>query len=285
MSQVSVDKQQVITAYTVCKEYMSTVATTKKELAQQLNQISNEWQDPKYNELLNVVTDCLRGLDKPLESIEHISASLEKLLAAIEEYESTNLSGGNNSANSGVSQSSAVTSNIELPQSDKHFCGLPIRRMHNGTWGVVSSTQDQYDEYFNNMNDYSYEAFDTAEVRMIDAREISGIDMISDYDLENPHVFWGRSGGTYESFEAIAQMIPEVQTRLNNGERLLDLIEDERVGSCAGLFFNADSTSHPAVYEGDGFYALAGNGRHRVMLAQRLGYSIPMRVVGRIVRR
>lgn len=179
----------------------------------------------------------------------------------------------------------AHTSSRELPDSENHFCGLPIQRLPNGTWGVISSCHEAYDEYSNSFNDYTYETFDTVETRIIDAREIAGIDMISDRDISDSQTFWGRSGGTFESFAEIARMIPEVQARLNNGANLSDLMLDDRLGDCAGLFFNTNSADHPTVYEGNGFYELSGGGRHRVMLAQMLGYSFPVRVRGRIVHR
>ena len=173
----------------------------------------------------------------------------------------------------------------ELPDSEYHFCGLPIERSPDGSWGVRSACHEAYDAYSQNDNDYTPEPFDAIEIRTINAREIAGIDMISDREINNPKSFWGRSGGTYESFEAIAQLIPEVQERIDNGESLSNLMSDDRLGDCANLFFNTDSPDHPTVYVGDGFYELFGGGRHRVMLAQILGYSIPVRVRGRIVHR
>lgn len=171
----------------------------------------------------------------------------------------------------------------ELPDSENHFCGLPIERMANGSWGVIPACHEAYDVYSRNDDDYTYENFDAFEIRTINAREIAGIDMISDREINNPQSFWGRSGGTYESFEAIARLIPEVQERIDSGDSLSNLMSDDRLGSCASLFFNTDSSDHPTVYVGDGFYELSGGGRHRVMLAQILGYSIPVRVRGRIV--
>ena len=171
----------------------------------------------------------------------------------------------------------------ELPDSENHFCGLPIERMANGSWGVISACHEAYDVYSRNDDDYTYENFDAFEIRTINAREIAGIDMISDREINNPQSFWGRSGGTYESFEAIARLIPEVQERIDSGDSLSNLMSDDRLGACASLFFNTDSSDHPTVYVGDGFYELSGGGRHRVILAQILGYSIPVRVRGRIV--
>lgn len=172
-----------------------------------------------------------------------------------------------------------------LPDSDIHFCGLPIQHLPNGTWGVVSSCQSSYEEYSNHFDDYAVENYPSCEFRTVDARRIAGIDMISDRDLANPEIFWGRSGGTFESFMEIAQLIPSIQQQLDNGIGLEAIMSDEHLGECARLFFNVNSLDHPTVYENDGFYELSGGGRHRVMLAQLLGYSIPVRVRGRIFHR
>lgn len=115
----------------------------------------------------------------------------------------------------------------ELPDSENHFCGLPIERMANGSWGVISACHEAYDVYSRNDDDYTYENFDAFEIRTINAREIAGIDMISDREINNPQSFWGRSGGTYESFEAIARLIPEVQERIDSGDSLSNLMSDD----------------------------------------------------------
>ncbi len=172
-----------------------------------------------------------------------------------------------------------------LADSDTHFCGLPIQRLPNGTWGVISSCQSAYEVYSNDFDAYVIENYPSCEFKTVDARRIAGIDMISDRDLANPEIFWERSGGTFESFMAIAQLIPSVQQQLDNGISLETIMSDPHLGECARLFFNVNRVDHPTVYENDGFYELSGGGRHRVMLAQLLGYSIPVRVRGRISHR
>ena len=251
------------------------------------------------------------------ERTQSNTSAIEKCMKSIEEYLSINIGFGlhhgntpreqlsnyMNSHNYGIDDYSTYSQDpewqrlhnqvygtshsdhIELPSSEHHFCGLPIQRMPNGTWGVISSCYEAYDAYSQNADDYTCESFNAIEIRTVNAREIAGIDMISDREIDNPQLFWGRSGGTYESFEAIAQLIPEVQERIDGGDNLSNLMSDDRLGACASLFFNTNSPDHPTVYVGDGFYELSGGGRHRVMLAQRLGFSIPVRVRGRIIHR
>ncbi len=126
MSQVSVDPEQVKNAYNVCQDYIQLVAKTKSELSIQLNEISSGWNDSKYQQLLYILSDCLKGLNKPLESIELISNSLEKLMAAIEEYESVNLGGGTSNSSSNASSNghtansvSGVASNVSMTNEER----------------------------------------------------------------------------------------------------------------------------------------------------------------------
>lgn len=198
---------------------------------------------------------------------------------------STNWQGGNVRISNDSSGSIFPKSKWELPVSSNYLSGLPIRKGNNSMWEVVTATISAYDEYRNDCDNFSHDDFDVVETRIIDAREISGIGMISEADRENPEKFWKMHAygeQNYESFEAIATQIPEVQKRLETGESLSSLLNDAQMGRCAKLFFDTSSVDHPTVYEGDGFYELFGGGRHRIMLAQKFGFSIPVRVRGRI---
>lgn len=107
----------------------------------------------------------------------------------------------------------------------------------------------------------------------------------SEADIKNPDIFWGRdSGKTMESFLEIASHIPEVRHLLDRGASLDSLINDPRLGKCAEIYFDSNSSHFPTVYEADGFYEFSGNGRHRILAARHYGYEIPVRVAGRIVK-
>lgn len=140
---------------------------------------------------------------------------------------------------------------------------------------------DNYKQYIEDWENYSPEFHrveDKAEVRMISPSSVEGIH-VNEYDIDNPSAFWGRERGkTEKTFEEIARHIPEVQSRLNAGENLSDLMEDAEVGSCAAIYFHPDNM--PRVVKCGDYYAFQGNGRHRILAARNVGYDIPVKIVG-----
>lgn len=174
-----------------------------------------------------------------------------------------------------------------LATGDVSFCGLPARKDGENNWTIVSSCDAQYSAYREHTSEYKVQRLDPYQVKVIDARMVAGIDFISDRHINDPESFWNKKGDSFKSFYNIAQKIPVVQNRLSAGESLETLMADAEVGRCAELFFNVTSSSFEpiGVIEGDGFYEINGRGRHRIMLAQMLGVSIPMRVEGKYVRK
>lgn len=140
---------------------------------------------------------------------------------------------------------------------------------------------DNYKQYIEDWENYSpefHKVEDKAEVRMIAPSSVEGIH-VNEYDIDNPSVFWGSERGkTEKTFEEIARHIPEVQSRLNAGENLNDLMEDAEVGACAAIYFHPNNM--PRVIKCGDYYAFQGNGRHRILAARNVGYDIPVKVVG-----
>lgn len=169
----------------------------------------------------------------------------------------------------------------------EEFTGYVVSEASPGKWFVASGEKHlEFLDYWNNMSDYYVEKCD--EIQMVDSRLIEGVE-VSNYDIEKPERFWGQhvSGGTKESFVEIASNISEVQTRLDAEVPLNDLLSDAKLGKCASIYFDKSSGSYSreaTVLEGDGFYVLSGNGRHRVLAAQELDCRIPIRVVGKLVK-
>lgn len=128
--------------------------------------------------------------------------------------------------------------------------------------------------------DYEITMFSDREiVRTISPSNVEGINL-GPQDIENPGLFWSQHerGGTKESFVEIASHIPEVRSALDSGRSLSDLIEDDRLGMCAALYF--DPSRMTQVMDLGGFYEFQSNGRHRILAARELGYDIPVKVIG-----
>ena len=119
------------------------------------------------------------------------------------------------------------------------------------------------------------------EFRTVNPYDIEGVDL-GKYDIENPDRFWHMHNGDKDSWLETASHIPEVQERLNNGETLGTLLQDEKLGRCTNAFFNPDFSEVIRVEEmpGGGYIATNG-GRHRIIAARMLGYDIPVKIIGR----
>ncbi len=89
--------------------------------------------------------------------------------------------------------------------------------------------------------------------------------------------FWEYKARSKEEYLEMASHIPEVYERLQNGESLEDLVQDEKVGACAEQYFlpeNMVTVDHHA----DGSYQFTDYGRHRIAAAQELGIDIPVKI-------
>lgn len=126
---------------------------------------------------------------------------------------------------------------------------------------------------------YKTEYYENAETQIISPSLVEGI-RISEYDISAPNVFWSQheQGGTEQSFDAIAKHIPEVQSRLESGESLLDIMQDKQIGICAAIYFHPNSM--PKVIKCGDYYEFQDNGRHRILAARNVGYDIPVKIIG-----
>ena len=125
-----------------------------------------------------------------------------------------------------------------------------------------------------------------AEVVTIPARIIEGI-QLNDNELENNDDFWGqhsilknneRIPLTEDDFSDLASKIPEVSQRLESGESLQSIMEDQKVKDCAYQYF--DRLGMIAVIKIDDQYLMTGGGRHRIIAAAEMNLDIPVLIVG-----
>ena len=93
-------------------------------------------------------------------------------------------------------------------------------------------------------------------------------------------IFWSQheSGGTRESFVAIASNIPEVEKLLQAGLSLEEIRENPSLERCVNIYF--DPSNIPRVIQSHGYYEFDSNGRHRILAAREVGYNIPVKIVG-----
>lgn len=169
------------------------------------------------------------------------------------------------------------------------FCGFTAAQSRPGLWHVVGGCGFQsFSEYEEHMEDYTVDStgYENGIVRTVPIHSIEGV-YLWQGDVEDSGRFWRqhKGDGTKESFVEIASHIPEVQEKLDAGSSLDQLLADPDLGPCAGIYFNPNHGNAPTLLEGDGFYVFQSNGRHRILAAKELGYSFPIRVIGKLVKK
>jgi len=159
---------------------------------------------------------------------------------------------------------------------ERDFCGFTVDAngiIKGNNYSLYMQTRKKYFEERLLIEESNY-------TLTINPALIEGINNISDYDIDNPAQFWCQheSGGTKESFVKIASQIPMVQSQIDLGVPLHEILNDPNLGKCASIYFNPENMPH--VTKGDGFFEFNSNGRHRILAARSVGYDIPVRVTG-----
>ncbi len=75
----------------VCDVCVSSLSQASSSLNSGYQSAGSGWKDEQYARLGQIVGDCCQALTKPISSLNDCRASLEKLLAAVQEYESQSL--------------------------------------------------------------------------------------------------------------------------------------------------------------------------------------------------
>lgn len=160
-----------------------------------------------------------------------------------------------------------------------NFSGLTIENngMAADKFFVKGNNYAKFSHFWNNYGQYT--RADADYLATIDARDIEGI-FLNDNEAQDTFMFWNRNiDYPIESevyFSRIASRIPEIQARLNSGESVESIKKDPELEACYDSYFETPI----CVYKVNDYYYFAGSGRHRCMAAQKLGVSIPVKVIG-----
>ena len=158
------------------------------------------------------------------------------------------------------------------------FDGLSTGKLNNGAVIIQGDHFEQYVDDYYNSEETSFESLsDSIIVETIAPTQIEGIHL-GDSENKDPSVFWGMHSSSKEFFVETASHIPEVQEALHAGVSLEELRNNPVLGACASIYF--DPRNIPRVEKNDGYYTFDGDGRHRIIAARLLGYSIPVRIIG-----
>lgn len=155
---------------------------------------------------------------------------------------------------------------------------LEIDEMSGDKYFVKGNNYEKFIYFWKNSDQFYHT--EVRYIKTINARDIEGI-YLNDNEAQNSHLFWNR-GHQYDVdsetyFMEAASYIPEVRARLETGEKIDTIRNDERLKKCYDLYFDTPVK----VYEIEGYYYFAGSGRHRCMAAQKSGYDIPVEVIRR----
>lgn len=165
-----------------------------------------------------------------------------------------------------------------------NFNGFSLENseMSGDKYFVKSTNYDKFSHFWQNSDQYSFA--DMKEIRTVNARDIEGI-YLNENEALDSHLFWNRNqeyeidSETY--FMEVATHIPEVRMRLEAGESVESIRNNPKLKTCYDYYFD----SPIEVYAVDDYYYFAHAGRHRCMAAQKLGYDIPVKVIGKYERK
>lgn len=105
----------------------------------------------------------------------------------------------------------------------------------------------------------------------VPANEISGV------DTSDPN-FWNHHGYDKQNYMQLAENLPEVQSRLEQGATYEELRSDPALAATARAYYGPD-TPITIEKQADGSLAFGSDGRHRIAAAQELGYNVDAQVI------
>lgn len=169
------------------------------------------------------------------------------------------------------------------------FCGFQIETHATirNAWCIAGRNVTAYQDFYRNIgeniqNIETYPNGNTARV-MLDPARIEGI-LLDEHAVSDPASFWSqhKKNGTIETFLAIAEYIPDVETAFKRGRNLKSLLADPVLGTCAAIYFDTRQPDALSLVDCGDFYWFQSNGRHRVLAARMLGHRIPAKITGRL---
>lgn len=140
-------------------------------------------------------------------------------------------------------------------------------------------------DYYKNFDGYEFQPYPYSIKRYVLPDDIEGITMY-DSEASSPVRFWSQheTGGTLDSFiKTMTIHYPDVKERIESGESLSSIYQDDVLQKCARVYY--ENLEMVKVREVNGFYEVMGGGRHRILAARRMGYDMPVEIVGRCVRK
>lgn len=95
MGIVNADAAELLQTWNNIKTAITSIETTRASMSRRYRDLGNSWKDKKYDELGDVLQECNRAFNEVLKTLTKGEKYLDALAKSLQEYESTNLNGGN----------------------------------------------------------------------------------------------------------------------------------------------------------------------------------------------
>ena len=260
-----------------------------------LQNATNEYPEtlgPHKSSLISALMEIYTALKESGEPINTISNALNETAEAYQDIvdndrltqslqnEAQSGTYGNTSKGGLIGAVSRVFSGGGANRTGKDctFDGLPTGRLNNGDSVIKGEHFEQFlDEYYRSEeSSVEHVPADALVSETVSPSLIENIHLGAT-EVSSPNVFWGMHNSSKEFFTEAASHIPAVQERLQAGATVSELKNDPMLGTCASIYFDPEKMVR--VEKVGSYYSFDGDGRHRILAARELGYSIPVRVV------
>jgi hypothetical protein len=145
----------------------------------------------------------------------------------------------------------------------------------NSRLALPSSNRDPYSEYkerFDN-GEISLSPFNSFTCSIVNSSDIFGM---HDLDGQTESEFWTQHNRSKEDYLELASKLPDVQVELANGKTLDAIKTNPELAACVSQYYSPDKMIK--VYRYGNSYIFDGDGRHRILAAQTLGYQMPVNI-------
>lgn len=151
-----------------------------------------------------------------------------------------------------------------------------VQNVRNKTMFIESIEEKNiFDNFYNSL-------YETKTINLIDPPGGHRLSMVHSRDIiglfHNDSIkiddFWKHHGESKARFVELASKIGTVRTMIEEGMNLEQIKQDSNLTACVEQYFSLDRAVR--VYQYGDKYIFAGDGRHRVRIAQELGLDIPV---------
>ena len=272
MSVVNADVDALLHAGQNIQTAISSIESTKSSITNKYQQLGSNWHDKKYDDLGDIVTECIKSLNAMLKALLQGEKTIALLVKSLQEYEAVSLGNDTTSTHSTTTFSHNT---IEQYPSNSFGSGIKLvqDRLSSERFFSQGNHFEEYRDFWESDN-FSYSRNDNPQIVFVRARDIEGV-YVWESERNSPQNFWTRNGTNGWSRDNImrrASHIQEIQNMLESGIPIEDLSQNDDYSETIDSYFR-DPVQVASL---DSFYVFQSDGRHRILAAQDLDSYIPV---------